>query len=153
MSTDAAMGRIPDLTLGWRLQMALQHGGVSAQEMADDLGVSRSTVSRWLNDHGAAPRAAYVKQWALRTHVSYAWLSTGSDGTAIGPRPAMTRDAGRARRPRHDSNVQPTGLTAEGQEDGTGRLASVHPLTPRPRIRHLAGTASAVVIPLRRRSA
>ena len=57
-------------------------------------------------------------------------------------------------RPRHDSNVQPTGLSAGVDDDVTGgHLATVHPLTPRPRIRHLAGTASAVVIPLRRRPA
>lgn len=68
-------GAIPELTPGWRLQMALAHAGVSVEEMAEELGVHRGTVSRWLNDRGAPPRAAYVKMWALRTGVDYRWLS------------------------------------------------------------------------------
>lgn len=67
--------RIPSLTLGWRLKMAL--GSTSAQEMADGLGVSRQTISRWMADRGAAPRRAYVSQWALATGVPVQWLESG----------------------------------------------------------------------------
>jgi len=67
-------GNIPTWTFGWRLQRALAHGGVKGQDMADELGVTRGTVSRWCNDVGRAPRAAYVKQWALKCGVPYLWL-------------------------------------------------------------------------------
>lgn len=68
--------RIPQLTLGWRLKMALGDE-VSVQEMADYLGVSRQTAGRWMADKGAAPKRAFVVQWALRTGVSLKWLESG----------------------------------------------------------------------------
>lgn len=85
MTTDptfAAGFAIPEWTLGWRLQRALAHSGISAEQMASELGVVRATVSRWMHDKGAPPRAAYVKQWALRTGVSYRWLSGDEEETA-----------------------------------------------------------------------
>jgi transcriptional regulator with XRE-family HTH domain len=79
---------VPDWTLGWRMNRALAHAGVSVQEMASDLGVSRGTLSRWMSDHGAAPRAIYLKQWALRTGVDYGWLiGRPDDGGTLLPRP------------------------------------------------------------------
>lgn len=72
------------VTLGWRLQMALANGGLKAQEMADHLGVSRSTVSRWMNDHGAPPRRPDLIQWAMRCGVDVEWLSTGHASTTGG---------------------------------------------------------------------
>lgn len=70
---------IPQWTLGWRLQRALNHAGMQTDQMATELGVSRATVSRWLNDHGAAPKIAYLKVWALRCGVPLEWLLTGRD--------------------------------------------------------------------------
>lgn len=75
MTTHHSHERVPALTLGWRLKMAL--GERSADEMAAHLGVSRQTVSRWMNDHGAAPKRAYIIQWALATKTSAEWLETG----------------------------------------------------------------------------
>ncbi len=65
---------VPEWTLGWRLNRALSHAGISAADMAADLGVSRATVSRWINDHGAPPRVGYVKLWAMRCGVSLEWV-------------------------------------------------------------------------------
>ena len=79
-------GDIPEWTLGWRLQRALAHAGVSVEEMADEIGVSRSTVSRWLNDRGTPPRIGYLKLWALRTGVSWEWV--------LGRIPALARAGG-----------------------------------------------------------
>jgi len=70
--------RIPEWTFGWRLQRALAHGSVKGQEMAENLGVTRGTISRWCNDVGRPPRAAYVKQWALKCRVPYDWLVSGA---------------------------------------------------------------------------
>lgn len=87
------MTRVPEVTLGWRLQMSLAHSGVSAQEMADELGVSRSSVSRWMNDHGTPPRRAYVIQWAMKCGVDSGWLLTGqAPDMTNSPRP--TRPSG-----------------------------------------------------------
>lgn len=68
-------GRIPEVTLGWRLQMAA--GGMKSQDIADALGVSRSTCARWMHDRGAAPKRAYVLQWAMITGVDAHWLEWG----------------------------------------------------------------------------
>ena len=68
---------VPDWTLGWRLQRSLAHSQVSVEGMAAELGVSRSTISRWLNDHGAEPRLGYLKLWAMRTGVPFSWLAEG----------------------------------------------------------------------------
>lgn len=52
-------------------------GDYGAAEMAQALGVDRSTVSRWMADRGAPPKAAYIKQWALITNTDPKWLETG----------------------------------------------------------------------------
>jgi transcriptional regulator with XRE-family HTH domain len=70
---------VPDWTLGWRLQRALSHAGISVQEIADVLQVSRTTISRWINDKGAPPRPIYVKEWSLKCGVDYGWLATGEE--------------------------------------------------------------------------
>ena len=95
---------IPDLTLGWRLQMALRQGGVQVQEMADELGMARNSLSRWINDRGAPPRAGFVKMWALRTGVPYHWIAFGHAET-----PAQgDLDGGCALCARRDSIPQPS---------------------------------------------
>ncbi len=67
-------GDVPDWTIGWRLQRALAHADISVQEMADELGVSRSAISRWINDRGTPPRIGYVKLWSQLTGVDLEWL-------------------------------------------------------------------------------
>jgi transcriptional regulator with XRE-family HTH domain len=66
-------GSIPPETLGWRLQRTLSFADVSVEQMSTELGVSRSTVSRWLNDRGT-PSLGYLKIWALRCGVPFGWL-------------------------------------------------------------------------------
>jgi transcriptional regulator with XRE-family HTH domain len=68
---------VPEWTLGWRLQRALGHAGLSISNIASEMGVSRTTVSRWINDRGTPPRLVYVKEWALQTGVPCEWLLTG----------------------------------------------------------------------------
>jgi transcriptional regulator with XRE-family HTH domain len=78
---------IPEWTLGWRLQRSLAHAGMSIDDMAAELGVSRQTVSRWVNDH-VDPRLGYLKLWALRTGVPLGWLvDDGVISSRIGPGP------------------------------------------------------------------
>src|SRR5260370_36855122 len=79
--TEQPDGEIPEWTLGWRLARALAHGGVSVEGMAAELGVSRSTISRWMNDRGAPPRGGYVKLWSQRAGVSVEGVLGGAPAT------------------------------------------------------------------------
>jgi transcriptional regulator with XRE-family HTH domain len=81
---------VPPWTLGWRLLRALAWAGLTAEQMADELGIHRTTVSRWTHDRGR-PTKGYLKLWALRCGVPYEWLVSG-EGL-----------------PRLDSNQQPAG--------------------------------------------
>lgn len=92
--------RVPQLTLGWRLKMAL--GETTAQEMADYLDVSRQTLSRWMADKGAPPKRPFLIQWALKTSVPVEWLETGREPDQNDPTPGDSL-------PWYDSNVQPSG--------------------------------------------
>lgn len=84
--------RIPQLTLGWRLKMAL--GDMKRDEIAETLGVNPATISRWMADKGAPPKRAYILQWAMVTGVPVAWLETGqipSDGGPGEPAHGVTK--------------------------------------------------------------
>lgn len=109
MSTES-VGRIPALTLGWRLKMSL--GGMSREQIAELMDVTPSTISRWMADKGAPPKRPYIVQWAMATNVDAEWLEKGvgssePTGPAGGPRGGRDeRAAGLAKlaarkRPRH----------------------------------------------------
>ena len=71
------------------MRKALREAHVPVQDMADYLGVSRNTVSRWIN--GAVPaKGAVLRAWSQRTGVPYEWLAAG--------RPASKRDTGAKKR-------------------------------------------------------
>jgi transcriptional regulator with XRE-family HTH domain len=70
---------VPEWTLPWRMQRAMAHADLRIEDMAAELGVSRATVSRWLNEHGGPPRIGYLKLWALRCGVPLEWLRSGED--------------------------------------------------------------------------
>lgn len=80
--TTQTHGAIPELTLGWRLQMAL--GDMSVQEMADHLGVSRTSCARWMHDR-SEPKRGLLLQWALVTGTDPEWLEHGSAPDPNGP--------------------------------------------------------------------
>lgn len=83
MTTMPGRAGIPDWTLGWRLQRALSFANIKVETIAEELGVARNTVSRWLNDRGPV-REIYLKQWALRCGVDYRWLKSGKTSTPDG---------------------------------------------------------------------
>lgn len=78
--TNPDTGRIPPWTLGWRMKRSLAHAGMKAEDMAEELGFDPRTISRWVNEKGAPPRAVYLKQWAMATGVPYRWLSGQEPG-------------------------------------------------------------------------
>ena len=71
------MSTIPEWTLGDRLEKALHVAGLHVEDMAAELEVSRSTLSRWMHDKSGV-RTIYLKQWSLRTGVPYEWLRYGA---------------------------------------------------------------------------
>ena len=75
-------GVIPPWTQGWRLQRSLAHAGMTTEDMADELGVARSTVSRWCNDKGR-PTRGYLKLWAMRTGVELSWLTAEGENRPV----------------------------------------------------------------------
>lgn len=82
-----------------RMDKALRLSGVTGREMADYLGITPSTVSRYINGKADVPLQT-LRLWALRTGVPFRWLQTGE--TPAGPRP----DGGEML-PLLDSNQQP----------------------------------------------
>lgn len=65
------------------MRKALDVAGVGVQDMADYLGVSRQSVSKWINGRGLVDRRTTIA-WALRTGVPLVWLETG-EAPATGP--------------------------------------------------------------------
>lgn len=69
-------GKIPELTLGWRMRMARVQAGIGAEEMADRLGYQRGAPTRWEKDE-IKPRTSVLIGYAAHTGVSLLWLQTG----------------------------------------------------------------------------
>ena len=59
-----------------RMRKALRVAGIGVSEMADYLGVSRTSVSNWINGR-VPPSIQTLRLWALRTGVPYPWLLGG----------------------------------------------------------------------------
>lgn len=76
----------PQLTLGWRLQMAMKHADLTALDMAGEMEVSRDTVARWIHDE-TQPHKFFLQAWATRTGVDYDWL-VGTEVAATDPKTA-----------------------------------------------------------------
>lgn len=98
MSNLAQEAEVPDWTLGWRLRRSLEHAGISAQQMADTLGVTPSTISRWGRDE-VVPRRLFLVEWAKRCEVSYDWLVTGEPPPPPRPRGSRRPDSPKAGNP------------------------------------------------------
>ena len=83
--SDTWHDRIPSLTLGLRLKMAMDWAGYRRDHMAEELGVSESTISRWTNDDGTPPNRGYIRAWAAFTRYDFHWLLTGEQSPDGGP--------------------------------------------------------------------
>jgi transcriptional regulator with XRE-family HTH domain len=71
---------VPTWTLGDRMGKALDHAGIGMQEMADYLGVSRTSVSNWI--HGRVrPNQRTLLLWSMRTGVDLGWIARGTTTT------------------------------------------------------------------------
>lgn len=85
MTVEAAHAAVPALTLGWRLQMAIEHGGLKHGDLVEKFEVSRATVSRWCRDLGAPPKKFVLNEIAVMCGVSPRWLIDGRDDSLPDP--------------------------------------------------------------------
>lgn len=67
---------IPPLTLGWRIQMALDYGQLKHADLMAKFEVSRETVSRWCHD-ASKPKKFILNEIAVMAGVSPRWLIDG----------------------------------------------------------------------------
>lgn len=98
--SDAAEETEPDLTLGWRLRMAMEHAGMTALDIASEMEIDRTTVARWIHDE-TVPKRIYLRAWADRCGVSYTWLADEPAPKPAGRRavPDNKTYTGRGRKP------------------------------------------------------
>lgn len=59
-----------------RLTKALSFAGITQQEIADDLNVSRQTIGNYISGR-TRPSRAVIMAWAMRTGVPLEWIETG----------------------------------------------------------------------------
>lgn len=67
-----------------RMRKALRVRNIGVQDMAEYLGVSRNTVSTWINGR-ITPSQQTMRLWAIRTGVPYEWLRDGEQQNSPGP--------------------------------------------------------------------
>ena len=77
---------VPRFRLQHRVRLAMEDAGYSVQGFADELDVSRDTVSRWLNGRGT-PSRTQLMAIAMTTDVPLEWLEGDDEGEA---RPEMS---------------------------------------------------------------
>ena len=77
-----SMQQAPDLRLYFdladRMRRAMRVSGTSVQQVADELEVSRNTISAWINGRGF-PRRRDLRDFALLTGFPMSWLETGME--------------------------------------------------------------------------
>ena len=93
---------VPQFDLADRMRKALRTSGVGVSEMAEYLGVTRTTAGNWINGR-INPSKQSLRLWAMRTGVDFNWLVTGQSPHQL------EADEGFALLPRLDSNQKPAG--------------------------------------------
>jgi transcriptional regulator with XRE-family HTH domain len=91
-------GNVPQWTLADRLRKAREHADLDQSDFADQVGISRRSVTNYEKGH-SSPSRPVLLAWAMRTGVAMEWLSKGT--THGGP------DGGEGL-PRLDSNQPPS---------------------------------------------
>ena len=69
--------RIPKLTLGTRMLLAMHSAGYTSGEMAKKLEVSRHSATGWIYGRHQ-PNRATLRQWADECDVDFDWLVNGT---------------------------------------------------------------------------
>jgi transcriptional regulator with XRE-family HTH domain len=80
----------PEFEMRHRMGLALEYGSVSVNEMARELGISRTTISNYL--HGRTqPRRGDLIAWAMRCGVPFDWLVENEMIEEVEPQPAVKK--------------------------------------------------------------
>jgi transcriptional regulator with XRE-family HTH domain len=66
-------GEIPEWTLGDRLRKAREHAGLKQSELAEMIGIARSSVVSYESDR-TVPSRPVVLSWSMATGVPTEWV-------------------------------------------------------------------------------
>ena len=83
MTTSLDVGRVPEWTIADRARKARETAGMNQGELAQAMGVARSTVQR-IEQGVAEPTRTRVIAWSFATGVDLNWLEKG-ETPAEGP--------------------------------------------------------------------
>lgn len=83
MTTAYESGRVPEISIRHRLRIAREEAGMEQAELAEAIGVSRTTVSN-AEKGRVDPRKITINAWALATGVPATWLETGKTPPSTG---------------------------------------------------------------------
>jgi transcriptional regulator with XRE-family HTH domain len=73
MSTHADSGLVPEFTVADRLRKAREYAGLEQNELAERIGLGRTTISNY--ERGTTPpKRPLLLSWAMATGVSLDWL-------------------------------------------------------------------------------
>jgi transcriptional regulator with XRE-family HTH domain len=78
MTTAHQHGEVPQILVQHRLRIAREFAGFEQTELADQMSVTRSTISKCENGSGV-PRRSTIKLWAMACGVPAAWILTGEE--------------------------------------------------------------------------
>jgi transcriptional regulator with XRE-family HTH domain len=70
--------QVPDWDVHDRVRKAMRNADVGVSQLADYMGVNRSTVSTWINGRIIPPMPA-LRVIAQRCEVPFEWLRDGDD--------------------------------------------------------------------------
>lgn len=94
-------GAVPDIEVRHRLRIAREYAGLEQSQLAELIGVSRTSISNAENG-AVTPRKITVNAWALACGVPASWLNTGQtpepphpDGGVEQPAPTRLPDGGK----------------------------------------------------------
>lgn len=114
-------GTVPIWDTADRMRKALREADLGVQEIADYLGVSRNTVSTWINGR-IKPSTQTLRLWAMRCGVDYGWLTGGhtEGGDVLGAAPSLTSADGQSP---NGGTRSPGWATPTSRPDDLTRLA------------------------------
>lgn len=75
---------VPTWTVGDRLRKAREDAELSQNQLADEIGISRRSVSTY-EASASPPKLPVLLAWSFRTHVPMEWIRDGIDPGPDGP--------------------------------------------------------------------
>ena len=74
MTEATSPATVPQWTLGDRMRKARETAGLKQTDMAEEIGIGRSSIINYESGRAVPPRPVLVA-WALRCAVPYEWLT------------------------------------------------------------------------------